>query len=158
MEITCNLLKAREKSHVQGTFGFASHWLKNSCEIIKVIARRGNRSHTITFDSHLKSTAYVNPLTAELALRALIDFTLSNARRFYSSRGNPLAGKRPDVIARALIFPGAIKPYFPVYLAIHPAQSQGRVLTLYNCPFLSGYLANLVMVSVYRRILLSLNN
>ena len=34
-----------------------------------------------------------NPLTAELSLRALIDFTLSNARRFYSSIGNPLAGK-----------------------------------------------------------------
>ena len=26
-------------------------------------------------------------------LRALIDFTLSNARRFYSSMGNPLDGK-----------------------------------------------------------------
>ena len=35
----------------------------------------------------------LNPLTAEWALRALIDFTLSNARRFYSSMGNPLAGK-----------------------------------------------------------------
>ena len=34
-----------------------------------------------------------NPLTAERALRALIDFTLSNARRFYSSMGNPLDGK-----------------------------------------------------------------
>ena len=34
-----------------------------------------------------------NPLTAEEALRALIDFTLSNARRFYSSMGNPLDGK-----------------------------------------------------------------
>ena len=34
-----------------------------------------------------------NPLTAEWALRALIDFTLSNARRFYSSMGNPLDGK-----------------------------------------------------------------
>ena len=34
-----------------------------------------------------------NPLTAEWALRALIDFTLSNARRFYSSKGNPLDGK-----------------------------------------------------------------
>ena len=33
------------------------------------------------------------PLTAEWALRALIDFTLSNARRFYASMGNPLAGK-----------------------------------------------------------------
>ena len=35
----------------------------------------------------------LNPLTAELALRALIDFTLSSARRFYSSMGNPLDGK-----------------------------------------------------------------
>ena len=34
-----------------------------------------------------------NPLTAEWALRALVDFTLSNARRFYSSMGNPLDGK-----------------------------------------------------------------
>ena len=34
-----------------------------------------------------------NPLSAERALRALIDFTLSNARRFYSSMGNPLDGK-----------------------------------------------------------------
>ena len=34
-----------------------------------------------------------NPLTAEWALRALRDFTLSNARRFYSSMGNPLDGK-----------------------------------------------------------------
>ena len=35
----------------------------------------------------------LNPLTAEWALRAPIDFTLSNARRFYSSMGNPLDGK-----------------------------------------------------------------
>ena len=35
----------------------------------------------------------VNPLTAERALRALVDFTLSNARRFYSSMGNPLDRK-----------------------------------------------------------------
>ena len=35
----------------------------------------------------------LNPLTAAWALRALIDFTLSNARRFYSSMGNPLDGK-----------------------------------------------------------------
>ena len=36
----------------------------------------------------------INPLTAEWALRALIDFTLSNARRFYSSMGNSVDGKR----------------------------------------------------------------
>ena len=34
----------------------------------------------------------LNPLTAERALRAPKDFTLSNARRFYSSMGNPLDG------------------------------------------------------------------
>ena len=39
------------------------------------------------------SSRRVNPLTAVWALRALIEFTLSNARRFYSSMGNPLAGK-----------------------------------------------------------------
>ena len=32
----------------------------------------------------------VNTLIAEGTLRALIDFTLSNARRFYSSMGTPL--------------------------------------------------------------------
>ena len=39
----------------------------------------------------------LNPLTAEWALRALIDFTLSNARGFYSSMGNPLDGKGLNV-------------------------------------------------------------
>ena len=40
-----------------------------------------------------KYNCFFNPLTAEWALRALRDFTLSNARRFYSSMGNPLDGK-----------------------------------------------------------------
>ena len=35
--ITCNLLKAWEKSRVQGEFGLASHWLKNWREIFKQI-------------------------------------------------------------------------------------------------------------------------
>ena len=35
----------------------------------------------------------VNALTAAGALRILIDFTLSNVRRFYSSVGNPMAVK-----------------------------------------------------------------
>ena len=35
----------------------------------------------------------INPLTAAGVLRELIDFTLSNARRFYLSMGNPLAVK-----------------------------------------------------------------
>ena len=42
---------------------------------------------------YCSSTSIINPLTAEWALRALIDFTLSNARRFYSSNGIPLDGR-----------------------------------------------------------------
>ena len=36
----------------------------------------------------------INPLTAEWVLRALIDFTLSNARRFYMFSGEPLGRER----------------------------------------------------------------
>ena len=38
----------------------------------------------------------INALTAVGALMTLIDFTLSNARRFYSSMGNPLMSKCND--------------------------------------------------------------
>ena len=57
LAITCNLLKAREKSRVQGAigFGFASHWLKNRREILKPITKRSNRNRVITLDSHLKT-------------------------------------------------------------------------------------------------------
>ena len=56
LAITCNSLKAREKSRVHGAigFGFASHWLKNWRESFKPITTRSNRNHVITFDSHLK--------------------------------------------------------------------------------------------------------
>ena len=55
--IICNSLKAREKSRVHGAivFGFASHWSKNWRESFKPIAKRSNRNHLITFDSHLKT-------------------------------------------------------------------------------------------------------
>ena len=54
---TCNSLEAREKSRVQGPigFGFDSHWLKNWRKSFKLIAKRSNRNHLITFDSHLKT-------------------------------------------------------------------------------------------------------
>ena len=47
--ITCNSLKAREKSRVHGAigFGFASHWLKNWRESIKPITKRSNRNHVL---------------------------------------------------------------------------------------------------------------
>ena len=55
--ITCNSLKAREKSRLHGGigFGFASHWLKNWRDSFKLISKRSNRNHVITFDSHLKT-------------------------------------------------------------------------------------------------------
>ena len=40
-----------------------------------------------------RSRKLVNALTDVGVRRALIDFTLSNARRFYSSMGNPSARK-----------------------------------------------------------------
>ena len=60
LAITCNSLKAREKSRVRGAigFGFASHWLKNWRESFKPIIERSNRNHVITFDSHLKTALY----------------------------------------------------------------------------------------------------
>ena len=47
----------------------------------------------VYFSLFLKTNDSFKPLTAEWVLRALIDFTLTNARRFYSSTGNPLDGK-----------------------------------------------------------------
>ena len=60
LAITCNSLKAREKSRAHGAigFGFASHWLKNWRESFKPITKRSNRNHVITFDSHLKTTLH----------------------------------------------------------------------------------------------------
>ena len=57
LAITCNSLKAREKSRVHGAngFDFASRWWKNWRESFKAITKRNNRNHVITFDSHLKT-------------------------------------------------------------------------------------------------------
>ena len=58
LAMTCDLLKAREKSRAQGQgaigFGFASVWLKNSREIYKSSTQRRNQNRVITFDNHLK--------------------------------------------------------------------------------------------------------
>ena len=44
LAITCNLLKAHEKSYVQGAIGlgFASHWLNNWCKIFKPVTKHSN--------------------------------------------------------------------------------------------------------------------
>ena len=56
LAITCNSLKAREKSRVHGanSFDFASRWWKTWRESFRPITKRSNRNHVITFDSHLK--------------------------------------------------------------------------------------------------------
>ena len=57
LAITCNSLKAREKSRVHGAigFGFGSRWWKNWRESFKPITKRSNRNHVITFYCHLKT-------------------------------------------------------------------------------------------------------
>ena len=66
--ITCNSLKAREKSRVHGAIGFDSHWLKNWRESFKPITKRSNHNHVITFDSQLK-TALRSKENASLGFR-----------------------------------------------------------------------------------------
>ena len=63
LAITCNSLKAREKSRLHGanSFGFTFHWLKNWRESFKPISKRSNRNHVITFDSHLKTALKTPP-------------------------------------------------------------------------------------------------
>ena len=53
-----------------------------------------HRNLTTNKDDKIK---VLNALTAAGTLMTLIDFTVSNARRFYSSIGNPLAVKRLKV-------------------------------------------------------------
>ena len=88
-----------------------------------------------------------NPLTAERALRALIDFTLSNARRFYSSMGTPLDGKGLNIrnqLMRALsrkvnvnICPVStsrkIKDEIKVSKGKPPLENQQCVVYHFNC-------------------------
>ena len=62
LAITCNSLRAREKSRVHCAigFGFASHLLKNWRESFKPITKRSNGNYIITFDSHLKTALITN--------------------------------------------------------------------------------------------------
>ena len=87
LAITCNSLKAREKSRVHGAigFGFASRWWKNWRESFKPITKRSNRNHVITFDSHLKTAL------------ALVVFALGLRHRVFVI-GLNFAGKTRDVL------------------------------------------------------------
>ena len=73
LEITCNTLKAREKSRVHGAIGFASHWLKNWRESFKPITKCSNRNHVITFDSHLKTALTIKHILMLILFKKRID-------------------------------------------------------------------------------------
>ena len=83
LAITCNSLKAREKSRVHGAIGFglASHWLKNWRESFEPIAKRSNNNHVITFDSRLKTA-----LTRHFVTFSKFE-NASNCLRFYTCGG-----------------------------------------------------------------------
>ena len=55
LAITRNLLKAREKSRLQGAIGFGFQWLKNWLEIFKPVTKCSNCNPGITFESYLKT-------------------------------------------------------------------------------------------------------
>ena len=79
--------------------GTKSKWLKKpsigfiapSWKTVAQTAAKPTRQQNVVIKQH--GYPLFNPLTAEWVLRALTDFTLSKARQFYSSMGNPLAGK-----------------------------------------------------------------
>ena len=96
LAITCNSLKAREKSRAHGAigFGFASHWLKNWRESLKPITERSSRNHVTTFDSHLKTALY-NRITL-----AMLGHWLKNATPVFSTNK-----KQNQVHLECVIFP-----------------------------------------------------
>ena len=85
----------------------------------------------------------VNALTAVGAFMTLIDFTLSNARRFYSSKGNPLAVKGLTLVStnnREFKIYDAIEATTPHIL--HSNEQKQNLCTpltcfYYFCTFLS---------------------
>ena len=78
-----------------------------------------HRPKTLDIKTFNSVTNYVpiNALTAIGALRALIGFALSNARRFYSSMRNPLAVK-------------GLKLIFSVLKVLHKLNLISRIKTL----------------------------
>ena len=69
--------------------------------------------------NNVENYAPISALTAIGALMTVIDFTLSNARRFYLSMGNPLAvkgllttSKTMSPLINALTAVGALNPMF----------------------------------------------
>ena len=62
LAISRNYFKAREKLCVQGAigFGFASHWLKNWCEIFTPITKGSTRNRVIAIGIRLKSAKIGN--------------------------------------------------------------------------------------------------
>ena len=90
----CSLHKVRVESAnahaVHANYSFPDFMLPPNC-CIKVAKE----------DDFVGGWDLLNPLTAEWALRALIDFTLSNARRSYSSMGKPLDGKELRALSNA---------------------------------------------------------
>ena len=100
LAITCNSLKAREKSRVHGAigFGFASHWLKNCRESFEPVTKRSNRNRVITFDSHLKIEVLISlPLSISNQIS-------QSSRRYIISNGNRTEwGTIQGVIGRVIL-------------------------------------------------------
>ena len=71
-----------------------SSYFSNNIYNLQMLRKRRPLQHgPKTLDLKTFYSVPINALTAIGALRALIDFAVSNARRFYSSMRNPLAVK-----------------------------------------------------------------
>ena len=91
LAITCNSLKAQEKSPVHSAigFGFASQRFKNWRDSFKPISKRSNRNHVITFDSHLKTALYHTPLWTSFSVNLVYMYSSnSNSNETHSNAKN----------------------------------------------------------------------
>ena len=81
---------------VEGALSLSSKGIFNISKLNDVSWERITQSPTIS--AIIKFSTSDNPLPAEWVLRALIDFTLSNASRFYSVNGEPLRRERDNAV------------------------------------------------------------
>ena len=91
IEVQNNYLKMYHESNIHCT---VSSYFSNNIYNLQMLRKRRPLQHgPKTLDLKTFNSVPINALTAIGALRALIDFAVSNARRFYSSMRNPLAVK-----------------------------------------------------------------
>ena len=108
-------------------------WGKIEVKVIHISIKTDVAVYLQKHNNTRSNNVNINALTAVGALIALIDFTLCNARRFYLSMGNPLAGKGLTTL----------KTYVPINALT--AHAVGALMTLID--FLTFWRQTILLVN-----------